>query len=274
MRAVLLTTVLVTALAAAAGALGQASQGADLQVTKTDSPDPVTAGARLTYTIAVRNNGPDRATGVRVTDTLPARTTFVSATASQGNCTGREPVTCNLGALASGETATITVVVEPRRAGTITNTARVEGNQADAVAANNVATERTTVNPRPTACTITGTAGDDVLLGTSGDDVICALGGNDVIRARAGVDIVRAGRGNDVTYAGGGSDVVAARGGHDVAYGGYGRDRLRGGRAADVLYVQAGNDFLDGGGGFDALIGGRGSDTCRRGIGGAVLIAC
>jgi uncharacterized repeat protein (TIGR01451 family) len=256
-RTAVLTTVLVTALLVAAAALGQAPQpGADVQVTKTDRPDPVTAGSTITYTVTVRNNGPDRATGVRVTDAVPAGTTFVSANASQGNCAGTTTVTCNLGALDNGETATITMVVRPRAPGTIRNTARAEASQADPVAANNVASETTTVNPRPTVCTITGTAGADVLLGTPAADIICALGGDDVIRARGGRDVVRAGLGND------------------VAYGGFGNDRLLGERGADVLYGQPGNDFLHGGRAFDVVNGGAGVDTCRRGLGGAVLIAC
>ena len=39
---------------------------------KTDRPDPVFVGGRLTYTLTVRNAGPDTATNVRVADALPA----------------------------------------------------------------------------------------------------------------------------------------------------------------------------------------------------------
>ena len=45
---------------------------ADLSLTNTDSPDPVLAGELLTYTLTVDNAGPDDATGVELTDTLPA----------------------------------------------------------------------------------------------------------------------------------------------------------------------------------------------------------
>jgi uncharacterized repeat protein (TIGR01451 family) len=55
----------------------------DQAITKSDSPDPAVAGEILTYTIGVSNSGPDRATGVSVTDTLPAMTTFLSAKPSQ-----------------------------------------------------------------------------------------------------------------------------------------------------------------------------------------------
>ena len=46
--------------------------GADLGVTKFDSPDPVIAGNQLTYTITVTNDGPCDATGVTLEDVLPS----------------------------------------------------------------------------------------------------------------------------------------------------------------------------------------------------------
>ena len=44
---------------------------ADLSLLKTDTPDPVTVYQNLTYNLVVTNSGPDAATGVGVTDTLP-----------------------------------------------------------------------------------------------------------------------------------------------------------------------------------------------------------
>ena len=52
---------------------------ADLSITKTDSADPVTADADVTYTLSVTNAGPSDATNVVVSDPLPAGTSFVSA---------------------------------------------------------------------------------------------------------------------------------------------------------------------------------------------------
>ena len=55
---------------------------ADLEIAKTDNPDPVLAGGQLVYTITVKNNGPHIALDVVVTDTLPAEVTYVSDTDS------------------------------------------------------------------------------------------------------------------------------------------------------------------------------------------------
>ena len=41
-------------------------------------------GDTITYTVTLSNNGPNTATGVQVTDLLPAGLSFVSATPSQG----------------------------------------------------------------------------------------------------------------------------------------------------------------------------------------------
>ena len=57
---------------------------ADLMVQVTADPNPVNVNQDLTYTVTVTNNGPSPATGVTLTDTLPANVVFVSATSSQG----------------------------------------------------------------------------------------------------------------------------------------------------------------------------------------------
>jgi uncharacterized repeat protein (TIGR01451 family) len=124
---------------------------ADLALAMTDAPDPVATRTALTYTVTVANHGPASATEVVLTDALPADAVFVSASATQGSCTrggkGRRDGTlsCDLGALAAGATASVTIVVEPARAGALTNTATVNAAQPDPNLANNSATETTTV---------------------------------------------------------------------------------------------------------------------------------
>ena len=87
---------------------------ADLGITKSDSPDPVTVGQELTYTLMVANLGPDTAAGVTVSDTLPPGVTFVSATSTQGTCTGTNAsVSCTIGTIAFQGSATVTIKVTP-----------------------------------------------------------------------------------------------------------------------------------------------------------------
>ena len=50
-----------------------------LQVSKVSSPNPLTAGERLTYDITVTNNGPSDADGVELTEALPSGVSFVAA---------------------------------------------------------------------------------------------------------------------------------------------------------------------------------------------------
>ena len=125
---------------------GLPSSEADLQITKTDSPDPVTVGSSLTYTLVITNHGPLGATGVTLTDTLPTTATFASVTPSQGTCNGTSTVVCNLGSLTNGANAAVTLVVTPTMVGTLTNRATVTGNERDDNMTNNSATQSTVVN--------------------------------------------------------------------------------------------------------------------------------
>lgn len=117
----------------------------DIVVNQTDSPDPIGAGGLLTYTIVVTNNGPDNATGVVLTDTIPASSTFSSVSTTKGSCSGTTTVTCTIGALTVGESATVQLRVVPNTIGTLTNTVASTRNEPDSNAANNSDTDITTV---------------------------------------------------------------------------------------------------------------------------------
>lgn len=119
---------------------------ADLAVDKTDQNDPVETGAAATYVITVTNNGPDDAPNVTVQDTLPGGVVFGSATPSQGTCSeAGGVVTCDLGTLASGAAATITIVVSTDEEATLTNLAEASSDALDLDPANNLDAEDTTV---------------------------------------------------------------------------------------------------------------------------------
>ncbi len=96
----------------------------ELTTTISDSPDPVTAGNDVQYTLTVTNNGIASVANAHVVDTLPPGTTLFSAPAS---CSGTGPVDCALGALGVGASAVVKLVVTSPATvpagGTITNTA-------------------------------------------------------------------------------------------------------------------------------------------------------
>jgi hypothetical protein len=89
---------------------------------------------------------------VTMIDSLPASVNFVSATTTSGSCTGTSTVTCDLGNLPGGM-ATVTLVVTPTVAGSLSNTAMASGNSFDPNPGNNTATALTTVIPAGTTPT-------------------------------------------------------------------------------------------------------------------------
>jgi uncharacterized repeat protein (TIGR01451 family) len=114
----------------------------DLMVAKiVDDPNP-DVGATVTFTVTATNNGPDAATGVHVTDSLPAGLTYQSSTPSVGSYDDSTGV-WTIGNLANGASATLDIVATVDAPGTITNTAVVAGNQYDPDPSNNTATSDT-----------------------------------------------------------------------------------------------------------------------------------
>jgi uncharacterized repeat protein (TIGR01451 family) len=104
---------------------------ADIAVRKTvDNATPI-VGQTVTFTVTVLNNGPDAATGVKLSDGVPAGLTLISATLSQGSYS---PTTgdWSIGALPVGGQVTLTLVVQVAQAGLITNEAtKIGGDQLD-----------------------------------------------------------------------------------------------------------------------------------------------
>ncbi|MCP5007237.1 MAG: DUF11 domain-containing protein, partial [Planctomycetes bacterium] len=94
---------------------------ADLTLSKVDTPDPVTAGETLTYTIRVTNTGPSDAQNVVVTDSLPTGVTFGTTSGCTEDATGVP--TCTLGTITAGNAKqyVITVTVDADTTGSVTN---------------------------------------------------------------------------------------------------------------------------------------------------------
>ncbi len=102
-------------------------QEADLAVTKVVSNLTPNVGANVTYTVQVTNNGLSDATGVVVSDLLPAGLTYVSSTPSQGTYVSGTGL-WSVGALINGASATLTIVATVTQPVLISNTAAVSAS--------------------------------------------------------------------------------------------------------------------------------------------------
>jgi uncharacterized repeat protein (TIGR01451 family) len=141
-RMIYLTLALI-AVARIVNALGMADLGLSVNIPNTYCSFQFNA----VYTIIVTNAGPAAATGVVVSNQIPANTTFVSAT------TGGSPVNgvllVNVGTLASGATNSFQVVLQPnlefpilssgQPIASLTNRFQVSANETDPVTNNNSA---------------------------------------------------------------------------------------------------------------------------------------
>src|SRR5262249_13245524 len=81
----------------------------DIAITMS-GPSSVNAGAFVTFTMPISNNGPGDAPNVTLAETMPGP--FVSATTTQGVCTvNGTAFNCTLGGMHSGTSATVRLTV-------------------------------------------------------------------------------------------------------------------------------------------------------------------
>ncbi len=199
----------------------------DISVKIAVSPDPVGTGAPLSYQVTVKNSGPLAATGVMVTNFLPAGVTFLSASASQGTATNLAGlVLCNLGALPATSSAVLTINILVGGAGALTNVATVSRAEPDLTPVNNTAEAVTSVVE-------SGLIVDDVAV-VEGNSGFAAM--NFVVRlsTASGYPVmVNYATGDDAAMAG--SDYVATNG---TLY-------FAPGQTSRVASVQVKGDFLN-----------------------------
>jgi uncharacterized repeat protein (TIGR01451 family) len=121
---------------------------ADLALGLAATPNPVSLGGVLTYTVSVTNNGPVVATNTVVTTVLPANVTFISADVSQGGAVQNgSNIVCNLNNLNPGSIAVINIHVRAIALGAITASSSVSSVVVDPFIGNNSASVGTTVTP-------------------------------------------------------------------------------------------------------------------------------
>lgn len=137
----------------------------DVQVIKdaTAQVQLVNGQADIAYTIRIRNNGPNQAHNVVLSDAAPAGVTFLAVTLQPagGSCTVTPALlSCTLGTLGPGVERTIGVVARVTQTGTYVNSATGTGQGKDTNGANNTddastlvtapVTPPTTSKPKPT----------------------------------------------------------------------------------------------------------------------------
>jgi uncharacterized repeat protein (TIGR01451 family) len=134
---------------ASAAVYGQPSAAdASLFLGITANAGAIQAGEPVTYTLTLLNFRTNAATGVRVTDTMPAGVTFNSATTSLGSFTqAGNAVTFHLDTVPAGGTVTMSVAVTPGSPGNITNSAAVTAQGADPNPAGHFSSYATRVQP-------------------------------------------------------------------------------------------------------------------------------
>src|SRR5229473_1158892 len=139
--------------------ISAAQDRADLSITNTAQPNPATVSTptvarNITYGMNVINNGPNRATGVQVSFTLPAPVTLVSARfnfiggPSIDCASSTTTVSCNIGSVDIGNLAGVVVVLRAQATGVLRAAATVKADQSDPDMSNNSAAVETTVEPQ------------------------------------------------------------------------------------------------------------------------------
>jgi large repetitive protein len=133
-------------------AMTTVSANADVSVTKS-APAAAVAGSNITYTITIQNLGPSDAASVTLTDVLPAGTTFVSESQTNGptfTCTTGATVTCSIASFAANASATFNVTVtlsgSLTNGTTVTNTASASSATPDSNLNNNTSSAPTLVS--------------------------------------------------------------------------------------------------------------------------------
>jgi uncharacterized repeat protein (TIGR01451 family)/LPXTG-motif cell wall-anchored protein len=107
---------------------------ATLTVTKTSETTSVVVGGNIVWTVKIRNAGPDVASDIAVTETLPSSVSFVSVSPSAGTYTSNDD-TWRIASLAIDASATLTIITRANTLGTTTNTVTARWSEAPADAA-------------------------------------------------------------------------------------------------------------------------------------------
>lgn len=126
------------------------AQGADLVIQKSATANTVAIGQTFTYNMLVTNNGPDVATGVSITDSVPAWLTIIAAT---GATIAGNTYTWSIAQIPAYTSVLRSITVQATQAGIVTNAAQVYASTFDPILANNTSSFPVTVTQWSTSNT-------------------------------------------------------------------------------------------------------------------------
>ncbi len=134
---------------------------ADIEVTKT-GPSSAVPGNQITYTVTVQNLGPSNASGVVLSDLLPAGVTYVSTNPAGVYDPVGDSVSWNVGTLTVAEGARnfdLVVDIDGGTSGSVVNIANVQSGTPDPVSGNDQAQKITSVSGADLSVTKTAPTG-------------------------------------------------------------------------------------------------------------------
>src|SRR5205809_2487163 len=118
-------------------------------------PSSAYVGQTMSYEISYGNTGPDVATGVVITDTMPAGTSFAAYASDPCWSQSGSTLTCNIGSAGVNAVGMIALaLIAPSNPGTVSDTAQIAMDEHDHTPADNTSTFTTSVTV-PTQADVT-----------------------------------------------------------------------------------------------------------------------
>jgi uncharacterized repeat protein (TIGR01451 family) len=149
-RQIYAVTVPVSSIGGIYGAVPRSLLSADLAVTQTASKASASVGESVSFTVTVRNLGPNAATDVEAADALPPQFELTTASVSQGTVKmDAGVVRARLGTIAAGAAAILKVDCVAVEEGDNANVGTASSPQPDPDMANNTASAQVAVAAEP-----------------------------------------------------------------------------------------------------------------------------
>jgi len=139
---------------------------ADLEVTKTDSQDPVIVEEPIAYTINVTNKGPSGADNVTLSDDVPDQILDPEYSVDGGTIWNVWPGALSWVNISTNDSRIVLIrgTVDPSASGSVNNTASVSSDTLDPDPSNNDAAETTGILPKMADLEVTKTDSQDPVI--------------------------------------------------------------------------------------------------------------